>query len=159
MLLHGSAPNTSTRRRAGMTLRYCAADVRYSTAGSTGRKLPSTSQTATPTGFWNDWRRPEDHIPSEWPPSGRLRRHPPTMRREQTAIKQTFAQWSFSIDRDDDAAQRDRLHAAATIGPGDIGMRPRSLSGADADTDVQGNDPGRPRHPGRAPFPRPSQSR
>ncbi len=28
LLIHGSAPNRSTRRRCGLTLRYCAADVR-----------------------------------------------------------------------------------------------------------------------------------
>ena len=28
MLVHGSAPNRSPRRRCGLTLRYCAADVR-----------------------------------------------------------------------------------------------------------------------------------
>jgi ectoine hydroxylase-related dioxygenase (phytanoyl-CoA dioxygenase family) len=28
LLLHGSEANTSTRRRCGLTLRYCSADVR-----------------------------------------------------------------------------------------------------------------------------------
>jgi non-haem Fe2+, alpha-ketoglutarate-dependent halogenase len=56
LLLHGSAPNRSDRRRCGLTLRYCAADVRAGMGWNAKGVLVSG---ADPTGHWVNPARPE----------------------------------------------------------------------------------------------------
>ncbi|MEO6434549.1 MAG: hypothetical protein ABIP55_02155 [Tepidisphaeraceae bacterium] len=52
LLLHGSEPNTSNRRRCGLTLRYCATEVR----AHMGCVLVSGED---PSGHWQNPPRPE----------------------------------------------------------------------------------------------------
>ncbi len=57
LLVHGSLPNRSNRRRCGLTLRYCPPDVRTFWGWS------STSiicRGEDPTGHWANVKRPED---------------------------------------------------------------------------------------------------
>jgi hypothetical protein len=55
LLLHGSEPNTSNRRRCGLTLRYCAADVRaYEGWNAKGVVVSGTD----PSGHWANPPRP-----------------------------------------------------------------------------------------------------
>lgn len=63
MLLHGSAPNTSDRRRAGMTLRYAAADVRLIDGYEFWKKPAVHVADGDPSGFWYDRKRPEGSHP------------------------------------------------------------------------------------------------
>jgi len=55
LLLHGSEPNTSKRRRCGLTLRYCAADVRAQMDWNTKGVIVSGSD---PSGHWTNPPRP-----------------------------------------------------------------------------------------------------
>jgi len=58
LLLHGSEPNRSPRRRCGLTLRYCAAEVRASLDWNLKGVLVAGSD---PTGHWaNQPRPPQD---------------------------------------------------------------------------------------------------
>jgi hypothetical protein len=56
LLLHGSEPNRSDRRRCGLTLRYCAADVR---AGLGWNAKGVVVSGADPAGHWMNPPRPE----------------------------------------------------------------------------------------------------
>jgi non-haem Fe2+, alpha-ketoglutarate-dependent halogenase len=56
LLLHGSEPNHSDRRRCGLTLRYCAAEVR---AGLGWNAKGVVVSGADPTGHWANPPRPE----------------------------------------------------------------------------------------------------
>jgi len=56
LLLHGSQANRSSRRRCGLTLRYCAADVRAGLGWNAKGILVSGSD---PTGHWASPPRPE----------------------------------------------------------------------------------------------------
>jgi non-heme Fe2+,alpha-ketoglutarate-dependent halogenase len=56
LLLHGSAANDSDRRRCGLTLRYCAADVRARLGWNAKGVIVSG---ADPTGHWANPPRPE----------------------------------------------------------------------------------------------------
>ncbi len=55
LLLHGSEPNRSDRRRCGLTLRYCAADVRADLDWSQKGVIVSGSD---PSGHWANAVRP-----------------------------------------------------------------------------------------------------
>ena len=55
MLLHGSQANTSDRRRCGLTLRYCAADVRALQGWNLKGVLLSG---VDPDGHWGNPPRP-----------------------------------------------------------------------------------------------------
>ena len=56
LLLHGSEANNSDRRRCGLTLRYCAAEVRAHMDWNQKGVIVSGSD---PTGHWADRARPE----------------------------------------------------------------------------------------------------
>jgi hypothetical protein len=56
LLLHGSGPNKSDRRRCGLTLRYCAADVRAYEGWSAKGVIVSGRD---PSGHWANPPRPE----------------------------------------------------------------------------------------------------
>lgn len=58
LLLHGSEPNTSTRRRCGLTLRYCAAEVRAGLGWNAKGVLVSGSD---PSGHWGNPARPTEN--------------------------------------------------------------------------------------------------
>ena len=55
LLLHGSEANLSDRRRCGLTLRYCAADVR---AGMDWNQKGIIVSGSDPTGHWANPPRP-----------------------------------------------------------------------------------------------------
>ena len=57
LLLHGSKANNSDRRRCGLTLRYCAADVRAHLDWSQKGVIVSGSD---PTGHWSNQPRPTE---------------------------------------------------------------------------------------------------
>ncbi len=57
LLLHGSEPNASARRRCGLTLRYCAADVR---AGLDWNLKGVVVSGADATGHWANPSRPAE---------------------------------------------------------------------------------------------------
>jgi len=57
LLLHGSEANTSDRRRCGLTLRYCAADVR---AGLSWNQKGVILSGHDPSGHWANPSRPKD---------------------------------------------------------------------------------------------------
>jgi ectoine hydroxylase-related dioxygenase (phytanoyl-CoA dioxygenase family) len=57
MLLHGSEANQSTRRRCGLTLRYCSADVR---AYLDWNKKGVVVSGIDPTGHWANPPRPAE---------------------------------------------------------------------------------------------------
>jgi non-heme Fe2+,alpha-ketoglutarate-dependent halogenase len=65
MLLHGSGANESARRRAGLTLRYVAADVRLIDGYDYWRKSAVHVRGGDPTGFWYDRRKPEGENPAK----------------------------------------------------------------------------------------------
>lgn len=56
LLLHGSLPNTSNRRRCGLTLRYCPVDVRTFWGWNEKGILVAGTD---PTGHWKGLARPE----------------------------------------------------------------------------------------------------
>ncbi len=56
LLLHGSEPNMSTRRRCGLTLRYAAASVR---AGMNWNEKGIVVRGVDPSGHWKNPARPE----------------------------------------------------------------------------------------------------
>ena len=56
LLLHGSDANESDRRRCGLTLRYCAADVR---AGLDWNAKGVVVSGSDPSGHWANPPRPE----------------------------------------------------------------------------------------------------
>jgi ectoine hydroxylase-related dioxygenase (phytanoyl-CoA dioxygenase family) len=58
LLLHGSGANESDRRRCGLTLRYCAADVRAFEGWNAKGVIVSGTD---PTGHWANPPRPADH--------------------------------------------------------------------------------------------------
>jgi non-heme Fe2+,alpha-ketoglutarate-dependent halogenase len=55
LLIHGSAPNRSPRRRCGLTLRYCTADVR---AGLGWNRKGVLVRGSDPAGHWSNPARP-----------------------------------------------------------------------------------------------------
>ncbi|HVY69109.1 MAG TPA: phytanoyl-CoA dioxygenase family protein [Verrucomicrobiae bacterium] len=55
LLLHGSEPNNSTRRRCGLTLRYCTTDVRAGLGWNAKGVIVSG---ADPSGHWANPQRP-----------------------------------------------------------------------------------------------------
>ena len=55
LLLHGSEANTSTRRRCGLTLRYCPADVRAELGWNAKGVIVSGQDAA---GHWGNASRP-----------------------------------------------------------------------------------------------------
>jgi non-heme Fe2+,alpha-ketoglutarate-dependent halogenase len=55
LLLHGSEPNDSTRRRCGLTLRYCSADVRADLGWNAKGVVVSGED---PSGHWGNPPRP-----------------------------------------------------------------------------------------------------
>jgi non-haem Fe2+, alpha-ketoglutarate-dependent halogenase len=57
LLLHGSDTNTSNRRRCGLTLRYCSADVRAELGWNAKGVIVSGSD---PSGHWANSARPEN---------------------------------------------------------------------------------------------------
>jgi ectoine hydroxylase-related dioxygenase (phytanoyl-CoA dioxygenase family) len=57
LLLHGSEANDSDRRRCGLTLRYCAADVR---AGMDWNQKGVLVSGHDPSGHWANPPRPSD---------------------------------------------------------------------------------------------------
>jgi non-heme Fe2+,alpha-ketoglutarate-dependent halogenase len=57
LLLHSSGPNTSDRRRCGLTLRYCAAEVRAGLGWNAKGVIVSGSD---PSGHWANPSRPTD---------------------------------------------------------------------------------------------------
>ena len=63
LLLHGSAANTSDRRRAGLTLRYAAAGVRLIEGYDVWRKNAVHLRDGDPDGFWTNRRRPQGEAP------------------------------------------------------------------------------------------------
>jgi non-haem Fe2+, alpha-ketoglutarate-dependent halogenase len=56
LLVHGSEPNTSAKRRCGLTLRYCPADVRADLGWNAKGVVVSGRD---PSGHWVNPRRPE----------------------------------------------------------------------------------------------------
>ena len=56
LLLHGSEANQSDRRRCGLTLRYCAAEVR---AGLGWHEKGVWVSGSDPTGHWANRPRPQ----------------------------------------------------------------------------------------------------
>jgi hypothetical protein len=65
MLLHGSAANTSMRRRAGLTLRYVGADVRLLDGYDYWRKSAVHVRGGDPSDFWYNRRRPDGEHPEK----------------------------------------------------------------------------------------------
>ncbi|NJN51122.1 MAG: phytanoyl-CoA dioxygenase family protein [Gammaproteobacteria bacterium] len=63
LLLHGSSANRSERRRAGLTLRYAAADVRLIDGYDVWRKNAVHLRGGDPDGFWYNRRRPVGEAP------------------------------------------------------------------------------------------------
>jgi len=57
LLVHGSLPNRSKRRRCGLTLRYCPPDVH---AYWDWNKVSIIARGTDPTGHWANVRRPEE---------------------------------------------------------------------------------------------------
>jgi ectoine hydroxylase-related dioxygenase (phytanoyl-CoA dioxygenase family) len=57
LLIHGSAANRSARRRCGLTLRYCSADVR---AGLGWHRKGVVVRGEDPSGHWANPPRPQD---------------------------------------------------------------------------------------------------
>jgi non-heme Fe2+,alpha-ketoglutarate-dependent halogenase len=63
LLLHGSAPNRSTRRRCGLTLRYMPPEVRTQAKAHASAYL---CRGADPEGYWQSWPIPEgDEVPGD----------------------------------------------------------------------------------------------
>jgi ectoine hydroxylase-related dioxygenase (phytanoyl-CoA dioxygenase family) len=68
LLLHSSRPNPSTRRRCGLTIRYCTFDVR-SSEGWNARSI--IVRGSDPTGYWGTLKtRPEGENPFRDRPIG-----------------------------------------------------------------------------------------
>ena len=66
MLLHGSMPNPSDRRRCGLTIRYFPADVRGS---AKDHMTAIIARGRDPEGYWLPQARPEgDSVPPDIPP-------------------------------------------------------------------------------------------
>lgn len=63
LLLHGSEPNTSSRRRAGLTLRYASADVRLIDGYDFWGQAAVHCRAGDPDGFWSNRRRPDGEHP------------------------------------------------------------------------------------------------
>lgn len=63
LLLHGSEPNRSDRRRAGLTIRYAAADVRLIEGYENWRNTSVHVLDGDPSGFWKDQPRPDGEHP------------------------------------------------------------------------------------------------
>jgi len=87
LLLHGSAANDSTRRRAGLTLRYVGAEVRLIEGYDYWRKSAVHVHGGDPSGFWYDRRRPDgehsgaNSMANPWTTSVELTQHRPRRRR------------------------------------------------------------------------------
>ncbi|MDE0653588.1 MAG: hypothetical protein OXI26_08045 [bacterium] len=65
MILHGSEPNRSNRRRCGLAMRYLSSDVRAYLDWNTNSIWRRGTD---PTGHWaNHPRPPGEHIPSPDP--------------------------------------------------------------------------------------------
>jgi ectoine hydroxylase-related dioxygenase (phytanoyl-CoA dioxygenase family) len=60
MLIHGSEPNVSDRRRCGLTLRYCPPSVRMMDAGWAQGVEAIIACGADPSGHWQHHARPEN---------------------------------------------------------------------------------------------------
>jgi len=65
LLLHGSAVNRSSRRRAGLTLRYTAASTRLLDGYDYWRKSAVHVEAGDPADFWYDRPRPEGENPEK----------------------------------------------------------------------------------------------
>ena len=65
LLLHGSDANDSNRRRAGLTLRYTAAEVRVIEGYEYWRKNAVHCLNGDPSGYWFNRRRPEGEHPEK----------------------------------------------------------------------------------------------
>lgn len=67
LLVHGSEPNPSTRRRGGLTIRYCSTDVR---GEWNDRSIICRGN--DPSGHWTDIPRPttDDPRPRDWQAAG-----------------------------------------------------------------------------------------
>ncbi|XOV85078.1 MAG: phytanoyl-CoA dioxygenase family protein [bacterium] len=63
LLLHGSDANTSARRRAGLTMRYAAADVRLIDGYDHWRKSGVHVAAGDPENFWYNRPRPDGEYP------------------------------------------------------------------------------------------------
>jgi non-heme Fe2+,alpha-ketoglutarate-dependent halogenase len=63
LLLHGSEANTSTRRRAGLTLRYAAAGVRVLEGYDDWARTAVHVLDGDPSSFWSDRPRPPGEHP------------------------------------------------------------------------------------------------
>jgi hypothetical protein len=63
LLLHGSEANTSTRRRAGLTLRYAAAEVRLMDGFDEWGRSAVHVLDGDPSGFWGNRPRPVGERP------------------------------------------------------------------------------------------------
>lgn len=63
LLLHGSEANTSNRRRAGLTMRYAAADVRLIEGYDAWRKASVHVAAGDPQNFWYNRPRPDGEHP------------------------------------------------------------------------------------------------
>jgi hypothetical protein len=63
MLIHGSEPNTSDRRRCGLTIRYAAAEVRSFDPGWTKNGILCRGEDEA--GHWTNNPRPETDILDE----------------------------------------------------------------------------------------------
>jgi len=59
LLLHGSPPNTSNRRRCGITVRYLAAEVRAVAGSEDWIKAAVHVGAGDPGGYWPNRRQPE----------------------------------------------------------------------------------------------------
>lgn len=64
MLLHGSPPNHSRRRRAGMTIRYSASGVSVVPGWEHWIKPTIRCRGEAPD-YWGDWRRPDGEHPEK----------------------------------------------------------------------------------------------
>jgi|TARA_B100000959_G_scaffold270903_1_gene318403 hypothetical protein len=58
LLLHGSLPNSSNRRRCGIALRYLAADVRTVRGGESWTQSAVHIENGDPSGYWPNRLRP-----------------------------------------------------------------------------------------------------
>lgn len=63
LLLHGSRPNRSTRRRCGIAIRYLAADVRTVEGGESWTAAAVHVNEGDPTGYWPNVQRPDGNDP------------------------------------------------------------------------------------------------
>lgn len=58
MLVHGSEPNNSDRRRCGLTIRYCPPEVEFLDQKWASMVEPIVCRGRDPYGRWNHYARP-----------------------------------------------------------------------------------------------------